>query len=61
MGLRVISVASCCFCLAYSSEYLNGAQRCMTNFILLSMPMGIDYVIIGFDMEVQPLVTHNAA
>ena len=28
---------------------------------LLSMPMGIDYVVIGFDMEVQPLVTHNAA
>ena len=23
--------------------------------------MGIDYVVIGFDMEVQPLVTHNAA
>ena len=22
---------------------------------------GIDYVVIGFDMEVQPLVTHNAA
>ena len=28
---------------------------------LLSMPMGIDYVVIGFDIEVQPLVTHNAA
>ena len=26
-----------------------------------SMPMGVDYVVIGFDMEVQPLVTHNAA
>ena len=25
------------------------------------MPMGVDYVVIGFDMEVQPLVTHNAA
>ena len=24
-------------------------------------PMGVDYVVIGFDMEVQPLVTHNAA
>ena len=23
--------------------------------------MGVDYVLIGFDMEVQPLVTHNAA
>ena len=28
---------------------------------LLSTPMGVDYVVIGFDMEVQPLVTHNAA
>ena len=28
---------------------------------LLSTPMGIDNVIIGFVMEVQPLVTHNAA
>ena len=28
---------------------------------LLSMPMGVDYIVIGFDMEVQPLVTHNAA
>ena len=25
------------------------------------MPMGVDYVVIGSDMEVQPLVTHNAA
>ena len=22
--------------------------------------MGVDYVVIDFDMEVQPLVTHNA-
>ena len=29
--------------------------------LLLSRPMGVDYVVIGFDMEVQPLVTHNAA
>ena len=27
----------------------------------LFTPMGVDYVVIGFDMEVQPLVTHNAA
>ena len=27
----------------------------------LSTPMGVDYVAIGFEMEVQPLVTHNAA
>ena len=24
-------------------------------------PMGVDSIVIGFDMEVQPLVTHNAA
>ena len=29
--------------------------------LLLSTPMGVDYIVIGFDMEVQPLVTHNAA
>ena len=23
--------------------------------------MGVDYVVRGFDMEVQPLVTHSAA
>ena len=28
---------------------------------LLSMPMGLNYVVIGFDMEVRPLVTDNAA
>ena len=28
---------------------------------LLSTPMGVDYVVNGFDMEVQSLVTHNAA
>ena len=28
---------------------------------LLSTLMGVDYVVIGFDMEVQPLATHNAA
>ena len=28
---------------------------------LLSMPMGVDCKVIGFDMEVQPLVIHNAA
>ena len=33
----------------------------MTECDLLSMPMGVDHVVIGFDMEVQPLVTHNAA
>ena len=30
-------------------------------YTLLSTPKGVDYVVIGFDMEVQPLVTHNAA
>ena len=28
---------------------------------LFSTPMGVDYVVIGFDMKEQPLVTHNAA
>ena len=28
---------------------------------LLSTPKGVDYGVIGFDMEVQALVTHNAA
>ena len=28
---------------------------------LLSTPMGISYLVIAFDMEVQPLVTNNAA
>ena len=28
---------------------------------LLSTPMGVDYVVIGFDIEVQPLATLNAA
>ena len=40
-------------------------DRCLdeTYFfpLLLSTPMSIDYVVIGFAMEVQPLVTHNAA
>ena len=42
-----------------------GDFRCVVSlfmlFVLLSTPMGVDYVVIGFDMEVQPLVTHNAA
>ena len=36
---------------------------CSYNFThvnLISTPMGVDYVVIGFDMEVQPLLTHNA-
>ena len=28
---------------------------------LLFTSMGVDYVVIGFDMEVKPLVTNNAA
>ena len=28
---------------------------------LLFTSMDVDYVVIGLDMEVQPLVTHNAA
>ena len=29
--------------------------------LLLCTPMGIDYLEIAFDLEVQPFVTHNAA
>ena len=29
--------------------------------MLLSMSLGVDYLVIAFDMEIQPLVTHNAA
>ena len=39
-------------CIKYYEHFFNG---------LLSTPMGVDYVVIGFDMELQPLVTHNAA
>ena len=37
------------------------AQIFVFSIDLLSTPMGVDYVVTGFDMEVQPLVTHNAA
>ena len=36
-------------------------QRCVPAESSLSTPMGVDYVVNWFDMEVQPLVTHNAA
>ena len=36
-------------------------KDCYCLSVLLSTPMGVDYVVIGFDMEVQPLITHNAA
>ena len=29
--------------------------------LLLSTPMGVDFVEISFDMDVQPLASHNAA
>ena len=38
-----------------------GGSRKISIIYLLSTPMGVDYVVIGFDMEVQPLVTHNSA
>ena len=38
-----------------------GTRYLLPDIHLLSTPMGVDYVVIGFDMEVQPLVTHNAA
>ena len=36
-------------------------KRVASKAMFLSTPMGVDYEVIGFDMEVQPLVTHNAA
>ena len=34
-----------------------------TDFVItsLSTPMGVDDVVIGFDMEVQPYATHKTA
>ena len=43
---------------AAHNELLHLGLHCLPS---LSMPMGVDYVVIGFDMEVQPLVIHNAA
>ena len=36
-------------------------EKCCILFIILVSSHCLDYVVIGFDMEVQPLVTHNAA
>ena len=43
----------------YALLYQIGPFEC--SYSSLSTPMGVDYVVMGFDMEVQPLVTHNAA
>ena len=54
---------SCCGTRTYK-WLLTSANTHSTTHIsstLLSTPMGVDYVVIGFDMEVKPLVTHNAA
>ena len=45
----------------YSPEQVDKQWYNYFILSLLSTPMGIDYVEIDFDMEVQPLVTHNAA
>ena len=40
--------------------------RCQSTFriwfvhMYFIVYMGVDYVVVGFDMEVQPFVTHNA-
>ena len=46
--------------LTYESGVLPTALR-GPAIPFLATPMGEDYVVIGFDMEIQPLVTHNAA
>ena len=33
----------------------------LISIVVYAHVMGVDYVVIGFDMEIQPLVTHNAA
>ena len=38
-----------------------GAFIMINTVFSLSTPMGVDYVVFWFDMEVQPLATHNAA
>ena len=50
-------------------EYETGENnycKCLNKYVVFfkyphSIRMGVDYVLIEFDMEVQPLVTHNAA
>ena len=39
-------------------EHATGSNGCHR---LMFVYMGVDYLVIAFDMEVQPLVTHNAA
>ena len=46
----------------YHSNYaIPRLQNSASQVSLLSTPMGVDYVVIGFDMEVQPLVTYYTA
>ena len=65
-GLSVLSIAGA-NCKITSLKLEKGshyyAKEGNNSYVpyLLSTPMGADYVVIGFDMEVQPLVTHNAA
>ena len=59
------SVISVCLPMAYVHVYISLYIDLSWPFhfvsALLSTPMGVDYVVIGSDMEVQPLVTHDAA
>ena len=43
------------------SATFRSLQCIRLHFSIIVYAMGVDYVVIGFDMEVQPLVTHNAA
>ena len=54
---RLSTRQSSCFGITPPTVYI---QLSCFN-LLLSRPMGVDYVVIGFDMEVQSLATHNAA
>ena len=41
----------------FCRKYVIPNKICETKLIIYA----VDYVVIGFDMEVQPLVTHNSA
>ena len=60
MIITTLSVTFYVYCLQLSLLELPKQHNQRMAARLLSTPMGVDYVIIGFDMEVQPLVTHNA-
>ena len=45
----------------YSNRLFQILFLALWYLILSFTPKGVDYIVIGFDTEVQPLITHNAA